>query len=77
MKTIQMTIDEELLTNIDKIAQGIKMSRSAVIRDALEQYLKRLHIAELEMKHREGYSKSPEAEGEFDIWEDEQVWGDE
>ena len=30
----------------------------------------------LEKTHREGYKKYPVAEGEFDVWETEQVWID-
>ncbi|MDM8526950.1 hypothetical protein QUF58_01955 [Anaerolineales bacterium HSG24] len=34
-------------------------------------------ILEMERKQAEGYAKYPVQPDEFDIWEDEQVWGDE
>lgn len=33
-------------------------------------------IRALEQKHAEGYARKPVQEGEFDVWEDEQVWGE-
>ncbi|MFC1851728.1 ribbon-helix-helix domain-containing protein [candidate division CSSED10-310 bacterium] len=76
MKTIQMTIDDELLQMIDRITQRKKTSRSAFIREAVKKYLHRLDIEELELKHKAGYCSIPVKEGEFDIWEDEQIWED-
>jgi metal-responsive CopG/Arc/MetJ family transcriptional regulator len=37
MKSIQMTIDEELLTVVDQLSRSLKTSRSAFIRHALER----------------------------------------
>ncbi len=31
-------------------------------------------LAWLQRQHREGYQRLPAADGEFDIWESEQVW---
>jgi metal-responsive CopG/Arc/MetJ family transcriptional regulator len=76
MKTIQMTLDENLLNQVDKAIHELKTNRSAFIRESLQHYLERLRIKELEKRHREGYHKHPVQAGEFDIWEDEQVWGD-
>ena len=76
MKTIQMTIDEELLRQLDSAAQKIKTSRSAFIRDSVLLYLKRMQIEEWEKQQRQGYEKFPVTSEEFGPWEDEQVWGD-
>lgn len=75
MKTIQMTLDEDLLNRVDNAIHELKMTRSAFIRESLQYYLERLRIKKLEKKHRDGYLKHPVKTGEFDIWEDEQVWG--
>jgi metal-responsive CopG/Arc/MetJ family transcriptional regulator len=69
MKTIQMTIDEPLLNEVDIVIQKLNKTRSAFIREALELALKRYTIAEMERKHTEGYTQHPVKEGEFDIWE--------
>jgi metal-responsive CopG/Arc/MetJ family transcriptional regulator len=76
MKTIQMTLDDDLVSSVDKAARRLKTSRSAFTRNALRSALERLRMQELERQHREGYAKKPTKKGEFDAWEHEQVWGD-
>jgi metal-responsive CopG/Arc/MetJ family transcriptional regulator len=75
MKTIQMTIDEPLLAEVDQMTQALNTTRSAFIRQALELALQRHAVAEMERKHAEGYARHPVEPGEFDVWEDEQAWG--
>ena len=76
MKTIQMTLDEELVKAVDRIVKRLHTTRSAFARDALREALTKHNVARLEQKHRDGYTKRPIEEGEFNVWEDEQAWGD-
>jgi metal-responsive CopG/Arc/MetJ family transcriptional regulator len=75
MKTVQMTIDEPLLAEVDEVIQALNTTRSAFIREALELALQRHRIAEMEAQHAEGYARHPVEPGEFDVWEEEQAWG--
>jgi Arc/MetJ-type ribon-helix-helix transcriptional regulator len=75
MKTIQMTIDEELLKLVDKVTRRRRTTRSAFIRAALEAEIRRSFIREKEAQHAAGYSNKPIVPGEFDIWAEEQDWG--
>ncbi|MBV9787467.1 MAG: ribbon-helix-helix protein, CopG family [Chloroflexi bacterium] len=75
MKTIQMTIDEPLLTEVDRVILELRTTRSAFIREALEAALRHHNIQKLEQQHAQGYSQHPVEQGEFDIWTDEQQWG--
>ncbi len=77
MKTIQMTIDEPLLTEVDQTIRSLKTTRSAFIRDALQLALRHYKISQMEKQHAKGYSRHPVKSGEFDIWEAEQSWGNE
>jgi len=77
MKTVQMTLEEDLVLEVDKVAKRIGTTRSAFTRDALRSALKSLRVKQLEKKHREGYKRMPVSRGEFTVWEGEQVWGDE
>lgn len=43
---------------------------------AADELLLQLREAVLEEKHRKGYAQFPVREGEFDLWEGEQVWVD-
>lgn len=75
-KTIQMTIDETLLEEVDSTSAQLGMNRSAFIRDALRQAMERFRMVELERQHAAGYARHPVEPGEFDVWQAEQAWGD-
>ena len=74
MKTVQMTLDEELIEEVDKVVKKIGTTRSAFAREALYAALKRAKEKEKEQRHRDGYARKPVQAGEFSQWEDEQVW---
>ena len=76
MRTVQMTLDENLVVAVDKAAKRIGTTRSAFTRDALRTAIKNIRVTELERKQREGYTRKPVKHGEFSVFEDEQVWGD-
>jgi metal-responsive CopG/Arc/MetJ family transcriptional regulator len=74
MKTVQMTLDENLIASVDKVAKRLGTTRSAFTRQALKAALREVGMNELEQKHREGYKRKPVKRGEFEDWEAEQVW---
>ena len=76
MRTVQMTLDEDLVATVDRVAKRLGTTRSAFTRDALRSALERVRVKELERKHREGYMRKPVKRGEFSLWEREQVWGE-
>lgn len=75
-KTIQMTIDETLLEEVDSTSVQLGMNRSTFIHEALRQAMERFRVAELERQHAAGYARRPVEPGEFDVWQAEQAWGD-
>jgi len=77
MRTVQMTLDDQLIESVDKAAKSLKTTRSAFTRVALKEALNRLHVSGLEQKHRQGYKAHPVNKKEFSAWEEEQDWGDE
>lgn len=76
MKTIQITIDEALLADVDAVVLAQGANRSAFIRAALQAALQEWRVQQLERRHAVGYARHPVTAGEFDGWEDEQAWGD-
>jgi metal-responsive CopG/Arc/MetJ family transcriptional regulator len=74
MKTVQMTLDEDIVKAVDKAAKRLGTTRSGFTREALRSALRKVHIMELERKHREGYNRKPVKRGEFSDWESEQAW---
>ncbi len=77
MRTIQMTLDEDLVKAVDRVSKQLNTSRSAFTRKALRDALARYSHEQMERKHREGYTRYPVATDEFSVWETEQSWGDE
>jgi metal-responsive CopG/Arc/MetJ family transcriptional regulator len=76
MRTIQMTLDDELVTAVDIVVKKLKTTRSAFTRKALKDAIKQVHIDMLEKKHKKGYECYPVGKTEFSVWEPEQEWGD-
>jgi metal-responsive CopG/Arc/MetJ family transcriptional regulator len=77
MKTIQMTLDDDLVSSVDKAVKRLKTSRSAFTRDALRSALERMNTSYMEKKHQQGYELHPVKKNEFSVWEHEQEWGGE
>lgn len=75
MKTIQMTIDDALLEEVDRATEALGTNRSAFIRSALQLALRQHRIGQLEQQQAEGYARHPATVNEFDVWEGEQQWG--
>jgi metal-responsive CopG/Arc/MetJ family transcriptional regulator len=74
METIQVVLDAKLLTAADLAARRQKVNRSALIRHALREHLKRLRELELEELDRRGYLAQPQREEEFRVWEEAAAW---
>jgi len=76
MRTVQMTLDEDLVKAVDKVARKLGTTRSGFTRAALRKAIDEFNERRLEERHRQGYEKFPVAADEFSVWEDEQAWGD-
>ena len=74
METVQVVLDTKLLKATDLAAKRHKVNRSALIRQALQQHLKRMRELELEEQDRRGYLAQPQREEEFRVWEDAAAW---
>jgi metal-responsive CopG/Arc/MetJ family transcriptional regulator len=74
MEIVQIVIDKKLLHATDQAARRTKRNRSALVRDALRQYLRRLEVRAQEERDRQGYTKQVQARDESDAWEAEAAW---
>ena len=77
METIQIVLDKKLLIAANRAARRMKENRSALVREALREHLRRLEVRAKEDRDREGYSKRPQVSGEFNEWEAEAAWPEE
>ena len=74
METIQFVLDAKLLKATDDAARRRKMNRSALIREALQEHLKRMQTRELEELDRQGYLARPQQAEDFRGWDDIAAW---
>jgi metal-responsive CopG/Arc/MetJ family transcriptional regulator len=74
METVQIVLDKKLLRAADQAARRTKRNRSALVRDALREHLRRLAIRDLEERDRSGYSRQRPADDESRAWEAEAGW---
>ena len=74
VETIQVVLDAKLLKAADIAARRQKVNRSALIRLALREHLKRLHLVELEERDRRGYQAQPQRIEEYRPWEEAASW---
>ena len=74
METIQVVLEAGLLRAADRAARRAKLNRSALIRNALREHLRKLEIRRLEERDRKGYRVSPQDGDELSGWETEAAW---
>lgn len=78
MKPIQVMFDEELLAELDATEEVRRDGRSAVLRRAVVQYLRKRRSAEIRDRYRAAYASDDAGLGEeFAGWEDQGTWPDE
>lgn len=77
METIQVVLDKELLLATDRAARLAKRNRSALVREALRQHLRRLAVRDQEERDRRGYAAKPQTREEWRAWEAEASWPEE
>jgi len=73
MKPIQITFDEALLARLDADEEVKREGRSAVIRRAVYDYLRRKRRAAIAEAYERGYG-SQRTDSDLDGWAGEGVW---
>lgn len=76
MKNVQISFDENLLNTIDNIAASSKTSRSAVVREALKNWIKQKEIKAFENDWIRKLKESPDDRSDTDAWMDAEHWGE-
>jgi metal-responsive CopG/Arc/MetJ family transcriptional regulator len=74
MKAIQITLDEALLAKLDADEEVRRDGRSAVIRRATDEYLRRSRKRAIADQYARAYGANPDLGEEFSGWEHEGAW---
>ena len=59
-RVIQVPVDAELLSALDRVSRKQQKARSELIRQACRHYLRQVETEELDRLYQEGYEKLPE-----------------
>jgi len=76
VKTIRITLPQELLTKIDRTVAELDINRSGFALQAFEDALFRLWVAKMEQQHAEAYVRRPKNQNEMALRENIQDWGE-
>lgn len=76
METIQLTIDESLLAEVNRATNALQMTPSDFMTVALERALQQREIIAKERQHAKPYLAQPQQPEEIEKWQDEQEWGE-
>ena len=76
LKTIQITLPEDLLQRVDRAVRDLATTRSAFTRQAFEDALRHLRLQDMEKRDTEGYAQQSQTVDEVTVWETTQDWGD-
>jgi len=74
MKPIQIMMDEELLRRLDRDAEVRRGGRSAVLRRATAEYLRRSSARRIAAAYRKAYGAGAGLGTDLSGWEDEGSW---
>lgn len=74
MKNTQISFDEELLQEIDRIADASNKTRTAVVREAVRYWLKEKEIKDFEAEWITALQNNPEDTEELNHWASHEEW---
>jgi metal-responsive CopG/Arc/MetJ family transcriptional regulator len=77
MKPIQVLFDEALLAELDANPKVRKLGRSAILRQAAADYLRRQRRSDIASQYQRAYGNNPGLGTEFEGWEKEGWWPEE
>lgn len=74
MKNVQITIDEETLTRVDRIGKSLGLKRSEIVRLALREWLHRHAVENFEQEWIAALRKKPDDRARAEDWMGIQAW---
>lgn len=77
MKNTQISFDEKILNEIDRVAASSRKTRSAIVREAVKAWLNRKWIQDFEDQWIKKLIENPEEVAESEAWMNTDHWGDE
>lgn len=76
MKNVRVTIDEATLNRVDRVSKPLGLTRSAVVRQALKDWLRRHAMESFERDWIRALEERPDEPSRAERWLEAQSWGD-
>lgn len=77
MKNVQISFDEKLLKTVDRYATSSRLTRSAVVREAVKTWIRQKEIDEFEDAWISKLKEDPSDVEESEVWLKAETWGEE
>ena len=76
MKNVQISFDEDLLNEVNSMVASTRLSRSAIVREALRRWIREKVVKEFEDEWIRKLKENSEDTQEAKAWEKIEKWGD-
>lgn len=77
MKNVQISFDEKLLKAIDRFATSSRLTRSAVVREAVKSWVRKKEVKEFEDEWIKKLKERPDDMDDSKAWLKVEKWSDE
>ena len=74
LKNVQITIDDETLARVDRVAKPLGLNRSEIVRQALRQWLQKHAVESFERQWIAALQQAPDDRARAEEWADVQAW---
>ena len=76
MKNVQISFDEDLLNEVNSMVASTRLSRSAIVREALRRWIREKEIKKFEDDWIRKLKENPDDTQEAKAWIKIEQWGD-
>ena len=74
MKNVQITVDEDTLSQVERVGKPLGLKRSEIVRQALRQWLRRHAVERFEQDWIAALRDHPDDAASADNWLDVHTW---
>lgn len=74
MKNVQVSLDEDTLSRVDRAAAPLGLTRSQIVREALREWLQRKAVNAFESEWIASLEAKPDDAGRAEAWSSAQTW---
>jgi metal-responsive CopG/Arc/MetJ family transcriptional regulator len=77
VKNVQISFDEDLLDTVDELAASSHLTRSAIVREALRNWVRQREVKNFEEEWVAKLKETPQDLREAEAWAEAESWSDE